>query len=85
MSPKCDITTSLLSLCSATLVNILTAAWLTGYSPVLTIGFSTRITASDGTTPAIAAAHASAALSTLKKYYKIIYPTWSKVEVGYYK
>ena len=46
------------------LVIILTAAWLTGKSPVLTMGLSTRTTISVGSTDAIAVAQLSAARST---------------------
>ena len=52
---------------SATLVIILTAAWFTGKSPVLTIGFSTRVTTSVGSTDAIAVAQLSAARSTWER------------------
>ena len=52
---------------SATLVIILTAAWFTGKSPVLTIGFSTRVTTSVGSTEAIAVAQLSAARSTWER------------------
>ena len=48
------------------LVIILTAAWLTGKSPVLTMGFSTRTTISVGSTDAIAVAQLSAARSTCR-------------------
>ena len=40
------------------------AAWLTGKSPVLTMGFNTLTTISVGRTPAMVAAQASAALTT---------------------
>ena len=83
ISAKCSTTISLLDSCSATLVSILMAAWLTGYSPVLTIGFKTRITTSGGKTPAMAAAQASAARSTYrniimfqKKFVKLLYKIW---------
>ena len=48
------------------LVIILTAAWLTGKSPVLTMGLSTRTTISVGSTDAIAVAQLSAARSTCR-------------------
>ena len=83
ISAKCSTTISLLDSCSATLVSILMAAWLTGYSPVLTIGFKTRITTSGGKTPAMAAAQASAARSTYrnitmfqKKFVKLLDKIW---------
>ena len=58
---------SLFSPWSATLVIILTAAWFIGKSPVLMIGFRTRVTMSEGNTAAIAVAQASAARSTWHK------------------
>ena len=78
ISDKCSTTISLLDSCSATLVSILMAAWLTGYSPVLTIGFKTRITTSGGKTPAMAAAQASAARSTYKNITMFQKSSWNQ-------
>ena len=66
---------------STNLVSILMAAWLTGKSPVLTMGLSTLTTISVGNTTAMVAAQASAALTTSFSWSLWACSTWKRHRV----